>query len=98
PVARRARARRRARLITTIFALASLAVIAWGVVGIVTGGSPLLLITGVTVAVAAAAMLQRMAAVQRRSLARAVPVVVAERAAVAFQDVSLASDRVAWTP
>ncbi len=98
PVARRARARRRARLITTVFAVAAIAAIVWGVVDLAAGGSPLLLGAGTIVALAAAVMLQRMAAVQRRSASRAVPAIVAERAALAVQDVSLASDRAAWTP
>lgn len=97
PVARRARARRRARLVTTVFAVASLGAIGWGAVDLAGGGSPALAVTGGLVAVVAVVLLQRMATVQRRTARRIVPAVV-ERASVSVQDVSLASDRVAWTP
>ncbi len=97
PVARRARARRRARLLATVVAVAALGMIGWGVVELVNAGSPVVVVAGSGAAVVAAVLLQRMSAVQRRAARRAVPAVVA-RPAVAVQDVSLAADRVAWTP
>jgi Na+-transporting methylmalonyl-CoA/oxaloacetate decarboxylase gamma subunit len=97
PSARRARARRRARLMATAVALVALALVAWGSLELVQTGSLLLLGAGIVVAVLSAVMLQRMSAVQRRAVRRAVPA-VAERPAVSVQDVSLAGDRVAWTP
>ena len=97
PELRRARARRRARLIATVVAIASVALAAWGGVQLASTGSQLLLWPAVALALASIAVLQRMSVVSRRAVVReAAPAV--ERAATELQDVSLASDRVAWTP
>jgi len=98
PAARRARARRRARLLATLVGVAAVGVAVWGGIELVTTGAQALLWSAVAVAAVCAVMLQRMSAVQRRSLARVVPAVAAERPVASVQDVSLASDRVAWTP
>ncbi|WEK14874.1 MAG: large exoprotein [Candidatus Microbacterium phytovorans] len=97
PATRRARARRRARLLITVVAAAALALAGWGVLEITRAGSPAALVAGVVVAVVALLMLQRMAAVQRRGLRRTAVVEVA-RPVASVQDVSLATERAAWTP
>lgn len=101
PAARRARARRRARLSTTVIALAALALATWGAIDLARSGSPAPLVAGGLVAVLAAAMLHRMSTVQRTAVRRAVSGQTARQAASApasVPDVSLASDRAAWTP
>ncbi len=99
PAVRRARARRRARLIFTLVGLASVALAGWGAVIVVSTGAQLLLWAGVSVAVVCGWMLQRMTAVQRRSAVRVVAVDAgALRPAVSVQDVALGADREAWTP
>lgn len=97
PVARLARARRRARLVTTAVAVAALGLAVWGVFEMLRGGSAVPLVGGVAGVVLAAGMLQRMAAVQRRTARRIVPAAT-ERPAAVVQDVALGSERVAWTP
>lgn len=97
PELRRARARRRARLTATIVAGLALGLAAWGGVQVVQIGSQLLLWPALVVGAASMVVLQRMSAVQRRVGVRAAAPQVA-RAASSLQDVSLASDRVAWTP
>jgi len=101
PAARRAQARRRARLSTTIIALAALALAGWGAFDLTRAGSPLPLVAGGVVALLAAVMLHRMSAVQRAAVRRAVSgetVLRATSAPASVQDVSLAADRAAWTP
>lgn len=97
PELRRARARRRARLITTIVAIAAGCLAVWGGVEVVTTGSQVLLWSAVAVAGACLLLLQRMSAVQRRTVVREIAPETL-RAPASLQDVSLASDRVAWTP
>jgi len=98
PAVRRTRARRRARLITTLAGLLAAGLAVWGGVEVTLTGSQVLLWSAVTAAAVCALILQRMAAVQRRSVGRVIHVDAAPRRAVAVQDVPLASDRVAWTP
>lgn len=97
PATRRAAARRRARLLTTIVAALALALAGWGVFEVIRAGSPVPLVAGGVVALAAVVLLQQMSVVQRRAVRRAVPVAAA-RVAGSVQDVSLASDRLPWTP
>ncbi|WP_448390395.1 large exoprotein [Microbacterium aurum] len=97
PALRRAGARRRARLVTTIVAVAALALAGWGGVEVATSGSPVLLWTALAALATCVVLLQRMSVVRRHSEVRvAAPATV--RVAADLQDVSLASDRVAWTP
>lgn len=103
PAARRARARRRARLLTTAVALVALVLAGWGVWDLTRAGSPLLLVAGSVVAVLAVAMLHRMSVLQRSAVRRAVVGEVARPSApsgsiAAVPDVSLAGDRAVWTP
>lgn len=77
PAFRRARARRRARLVATVLfalALAAIGVGAWQLAG---GGSALLIWIGGAVALFAFGMLQRMAAVARRAARRSASVATA---------------------
>lgn len=97
PAVRRARARRRARLGATAVGLVAVALAVWGAIDLIFTGSQLLLWSAVAVAGASVLMLQRMATVQRRSVQRET-VAMAPRLAGDVQDVSLSSDRVAWTP
>ncbi len=97
PAARRARARRRARLLTTIVGVMALGVAVWGGIEVVVTGSQALLWVAVAIAAGSGLLLQRMAAVQRRVLVRAAPEVRA-RPAVAMQDVALGAERAGWTP
>jgi hypothetical protein len=96
---RRARARRRARLVTTLLALCAAGAMVWG---IVMPAASVLLWTGLGVVAVCAVALHRMAAVARRAAARvpvaAVPAARAAGVAGAVQDVALASDRAEWTP
>lgn len=98
PAVRRARARRRARLICTLVGLAAVGVAGWGAVIVVSTGSQLLLWSGAAVAAISGWMLQRMSAVQRRSAVRSVAVDVSPRAAAPVQDLALGAEREAWTP
>lgn len=97
PELRRARARRRARLIATIVVSLALALGVWGGFQVVATGSQLMLWSAAVVGAGALLMLQRMSRVQRRTEVRVVAS-PAVRVAGSVQDVSLASDRVAWTP
>lgn len=97
PAVRRARARRRARLGATAVGLVAVALAVWGAIDLIFTGSQLLLWSAVAVAGASVLMLQRMATVQHRSVQRET-VAMAPRLAGDVQDVSLSSDRVAWTP
>lgn len=97
PELRRARARRRARLVTTLVALAAVALAVWGGIELVASGSQVLLWSATAVAAGCLVLLQRMSSVQRRTVVReAAP--ARERVAGPLQDVSLESDRAAWTP
>ncbi|MCT9821155.1 large exoprotein [Microbacterium sp. W1N] len=100
PAARLARARRRARLTTTVIALAALVLAGWGGWQLALGAAPTLLIAGALTVVGCLVVLQRMASVQRRAGVRVTAAPQARSLADLqdVQDVSLASDRVAWTP
>lgn len=97
PEVRRAKARRRARLVATMLAVTALALAVAGGLSLTAGGSALLLWAAAPVALTALVTLRRMSVVARCATAPAVDVPII-RAPSAMQDVSLASDRVAWTP
>ncbi|WP_345803335.1 large exoprotein [Microbacterium sp. AZCO] len=97
PAARRARARRRARLLTSSIALASLGLMATGVWDLVATGGWAVLAWGVGLMTVCIVLLRRMARVGRA------PAVVqtmdaATRAPLAVQDVALQADERAWAP
>lgn len=97
PEARRARARRRARLTTTVMALAALAAAGWGGWELATTGTSIALWVGGAVAVICGLLLQRMSRVQARAAVRV------EEVAAPVERVSqpLATDLVpdrTWTP
>ncbi|WP_336633290.1 MULTISPECIES: large exoprotein [unclassified Microbacterium] len=97
PEVRRARARRRARLLTTIGALAALGLAVAGGLQLAAGGSAVLLWSAAVVGLGCLVLLQRMSTVQRRAVVREVaPEIV--RVAGDLQDVTLDSDRAGWTP
>ncbi|WP_375383678.1 large exoprotein [uncultured Microbacterium sp.] len=101
PAARQARARRRARLITTIVGLAALAGAVWGGWQVVTTGSQVVLWSAVALAVVCGILLNRMSRVNARAIARETETEteVAPRRAVTVQDLALGVERdVAWTP
>lgn len=98
PEARRARARRRFRLATTIVALVALAVTGVGIWQAVVAASVALLWTGIAVTALCALTLHRLSRVAARSVARPAVAPVA-RVAGPVQDVPLEVARVsAWTP
>jgi len=96
PAARRARARRRMRITTTIFGLIGVGVAVWGGWQVVATGSQVLLWTGVGAALAAGLLIQRMSRVGARVVAREMDAVA--RPATAVQDVALAETDRAWSP
>jgi hypothetical protein len=99
PEARRARARRRFRLATSVFALAGLLSAVAGTVMVATGAGPVLLVAGLTGVVASLLLLRRLARVASRTAVR--PAVVAEaRVAPVVQDFAPAAPapRQTWTP
>jgi len=99
PVARRARARRRARLALTVIGLAAVGFGAWGGWLVVTTGSQLALWSSVGVAVVCGLLLQRMTRVGARAVSRVTVADAGARALGALQDVPLASGSAAgWAP
>lgn len=98
PAARRARIRRRFRLAVTTVALAGLIAAIVGVVQVVGGAAPVLLVAGVAVVVASLVLLRRIALVAGRTAVAPV-IVAASHAAVELQDVALVpTPRPTWTP
>ncbi|WP_295779534.1 large exoprotein [uncultured Microbacterium sp.] len=98
PAARRARIRRRFRLAVTTVALAGLIAAIVGVVQVVGGAAPVLLVAGVAVVVASLILLRRIALVAGRTAVAPV-IVAASHAAVELQDVVLVpTPRPTWTP
>lgn len=98
PEARRARARRRARLVASILGVAALGLAGWGGWEVVQTGSQVALWSGAGVAVACVLVLRRMARVSARTGARvaaSVDVVVAEARSSGVTE--LMDDR-SWTP
>ncbi|MFH8249541.1 large exoprotein [Microbacterium sp. B2969] len=96
PAARRARARRRARLMTTSIALASLGLIATGIWDLVATGGWAVLAWGVSLMTVCVVLLRRMARVGRRA-AVVHTVDAATREPAELQDVALADER-GWAP
>ncbi len=97
PAVRRARARRRARLVAALIGLVAVALAVWGVIVLAQTGASAVLWTSAAVAATSGLLLQRMSSIQRRSVRREA-VALAPRVAGAVQDVSLAADRASWTP
>lgn len=98
PAARRARARRRARLLTTIVGLVAIAFLGWGFWLLATTGSQTLLWWSAGILAVCAAMLVQMARVSARAAVRSqVTVEAPVRAAPAVQDVALPVSR-QWAP
>ncbi len=98
PAARRARVRRRFRLVVSVALLAGLISFGFGAVQVVGGASPVLLASGAAVVLASLLVLRRISVVASRTATR--PVEVAVRHAVAeVQDVALVPEpRPTWTP
>ncbi|GAA1698094.1 hypothetical protein GCM10009808_14470 [Microbacterium sediminicola] len=98
PAARRRRARRRARLLTTFVGIVALLCAAWGLwLLLATGAETLLWISG-AVAVVCTLMLGRMAKVSSRAVTRVAPVAAAPAVPTpTVQDVSLPATR-QWAP
>ncbi|WP_255209228.1 large exoprotein [Microbacterium oleivorans] len=97
PAVRRARARRRARLIASIIGVVAVAVAGLGGYLGAIGTGWTVLAAGATVAVGSLIVLGRMNTVARRAASRVVATEVV-REATALQDVALESERVEWTP
>lgn len=98
PAARRARARRRARLLTTVVGLVAIAFLGWGAWLLATTGSQAVLWWSAGILAVCAAMLVQMARVSSRAAVRAhVQVAAPERAAQVVQDVALPVSR-QWAP
>jgi hypothetical protein len=94
PAARRARARRRARLLTTTIGLVAVGLVTWGAWAAAWG----LLAVGLGLLVVCAALLRRMARVGRRAIAGVAVADAATRTRTALQDVVLAAEERAWAP
>lgn len=100
PAARRARARRRARLIVTVLGLVAMGLAGWGAWDAVTTGSQVLLWSAVGGAALCAVLLTRIARVGARRTAVRVETVAPEaRASTPVQDLALPGDpRTGWAP
>lgn len=98
PAARRARARRRARLITLIVGLTAVGLAVWGGWHVVTTGSQVLLWSAVGLAVLCGLLLQRMSQVGARAVVQVADAAAPARRESAVQDLALATERAAWTP
>jgi hypothetical protein len=96
PAARRARARRRFRLVATMIGLAGLALAGWGTFDLVTVGAPLLLSVGAPLLVSSALVLHRMSRVQARAVERTADAV--PRPVAVLQDVALEREQREWKP
>lgn len=94
PAARRARARRRARLLTTMIGLLAVGLVGWGAFSAAWG----LLAVGVGLSVVCAALLRRMARVGRRAISGVTVTDAAVRTRTAVQDVALAAEERSWAP
>jgi hypothetical protein len=94
PAARRARARRRARLLTTTIGLLAAGLVTWGA----WTAAWALLTVGLGLLVVCAALLRRMARVGRRAIAGVAVADAATRTRTALQDVALAGEERAWAP
>jgi hypothetical protein len=95
PDARRARARRRARLTATTVLVVAVGLASWGAWEVVSTGSQVLLWSGVGLALFAGLVLRRMSVVGARQAQRSEQPVVHRAATV--QDLAVGGDR-AWAP
>jgi hypothetical protein len=98
PAARRARARRRTRLVLTVLGLAAVGFATWGGWLVVATGSQLVLWTGVGVAAVCGLLLQKMTRVGARTVTRSAVAESTTVEAPSMQDVPLMSDRRGWAP
>lgn len=98
PAARRGRARRRARLLTTTIGLVALGLVAWGVWSLVVGtGGTLALVSGLALVTVSVGLLRRMGRVGRRAAGEARSADAASRATASVQDLALGAERT-WAP
>ncbi|MFG6491323.1 large exoprotein [Microbacterium sp. P03] len=98
PAARRARARRRARIVTTTVGVLAVALAVWGGLQVVQTGSQIMLWSAVALAAVCGGLLRRMSRVGARIPVAVVSHEAAPRAEASMQDLVLSSDRQAWTP
>lgn len=97
PAARRARARRRARVVSSLVGVMAFGVLGWGAWVVVQTGVQALLWVGVALAVAWLLLVRRVSRLGVRPAQASVPVVT-ERAAADLQDVALPAETRAWQP
>lgn len=97
PAARRARARRRARILASLVGVIAFGVLGWGAWIVVQSGVQAVLWTGVALAIAWLLLVRRVSRVGVAAAQTAAPVAV-EHAAVDLQDVTLPGDNRAWQP
>lgn len=95
---RRARARRRTRLVATLAVIAGLGVAGYGVWEVVSTGSQLLMWGGIALAAVGGLCLRRMSAVAAREAGRRIEAPVATRSAAEWQEPLIESDPRTWTP
>ncbi|MEU1972812.1 large exoprotein [Microbacterium sp. NPDC019599] len=98
PAARRARARRRARLLTTTIATIALGLIAWGSWDAVAAGGWVLLASGLGLLAVCVGLLRRMGVVSRHAVRHERVEDAAVRAHATVQDVELTPEERAWAP
>ena len=98
PAARRARARRRARLLTTTTSFIALGLTAWGGWALATTGAWTLLATGLVLVGVCVGLLRRMARVGRRATVAMAETDAETRATPVLQDVALEAEERAWAP
>lgn len=98
PAVRRARARRRFRLIATMVGVVGLAVAGWGTFELVTVGGPLMLSIGAPVVAASALVLHRMSRVSARARQRVVQTAPRRPSVAVVQDVALERENREWAP
>jgi ABC-type multidrug transport system fused ATPase/permease subunit len=98
PAARRARARRRARLLTTLVALAAIGLLSWGVWSLVTTGAWAAVAWGAALLAVCGILLRRISVVSRRVALAAGGVDAESRAEPVVQDVELTADPRSWQP
>lgn len=96
PERRRARARRRFRLVATFGAVVGLGLAAWGAYETVTAGLQTMLWSGVGLVTASLLVLHRMSRVAARAVVRATD--AAPRRAAVVQDVALEPEQREWAP
>ncbi|WP_439592091.1 large exoprotein [Microbacterium sp.] len=96
PLARRARARRRMRITTTLFALVGIGVAVWGGWQVVATGSQVLLWSGVAFAAVCGLLLHRMSRVGARAIVRETS--AEPRPMAAVQDLAVGEAPRVWSP